>query len=156
MCSDLEWKIIYVGSASSESHDQTLDSVLVGPIPAGLHKFVFQADAPTFDKIPPEDAVGVTVVLLTCSFKGAEFVRVGFYVNNEYLDPELAEQPPLKPQFDKVRVQSLGFMLIFQLYEQYEHTGLRLRGGGGARKKMSALKRLECGLTCLHCKNMFS
>lgn len=39
---DLEWKIIYVGSASSEAHDQTLDSVLVGPIPAGRHRFVFQ------------------------------------------------------------------------------------------------------------------
>ena len=39
---DLEWKIIYVGSASSEAHDQTLDSVLVGPVPVGKHKFVFQ------------------------------------------------------------------------------------------------------------------
>ena len=40
--SDLEWKIIYVGSASTEEHDQELDSVLVGPIPMGSHKFVFQ------------------------------------------------------------------------------------------------------------------
>ena len=40
--SDLEWKIIYVGSASTEDHDQVLDSVLVGPIPMGSHKFVFQ------------------------------------------------------------------------------------------------------------------
>lgn len=39
---DLEWKIIYVGSASSETHDQVLDTVLVGPIPVGRHKFVFQ------------------------------------------------------------------------------------------------------------------
>ena len=39
---DLEWKIIYVGSASSESYDQTLDSVLVGPVPQGKHRFVFQ------------------------------------------------------------------------------------------------------------------
>lgn len=40
--SDLEWKIIYVGSAESEEYDQTLDSVLVGPVPAGRHMFVFQ------------------------------------------------------------------------------------------------------------------
>ena len=33
---------MYVGSASSEAHDQTLDSVLVGPVPAGRHRFVFQ------------------------------------------------------------------------------------------------------------------
>lgn len=39
---DLEWKIIYVGSAESESYDQTLDSVFVGPVPEGRHMFVFQ------------------------------------------------------------------------------------------------------------------
>lgn len=42
---DLEWKIIYVGSAESEEYDQTLDSVLVGPVPAGRHMFVFQVRA---------------------------------------------------------------------------------------------------------------
>lgn len=42
MVSDLEWKIIYVGSAESEEYDQVLDSVLVGPVPAGRHMFVFQ------------------------------------------------------------------------------------------------------------------
>ena len=41
---DLEWKIIYVGSAESEEHDQTLDSVLVGPVPSGRHMFVFQGN----------------------------------------------------------------------------------------------------------------
>lgn len=44
--SDLEWKIIYVGSAESEEYDQVLDSVLVGPVPAGRHMFVFQVSYP--------------------------------------------------------------------------------------------------------------
>lgn len=48
--------------------------------------------------------MGVTVVLLTCSYKGNEFVRVGFYVNNEYSDPELAENMPAKPIFEKVLI----------------------------------------------------
>ena len=65
--SNKEWKIIYVGSAESESYDQTLDTVYVGPIPEGRHMFVFQADSPDQSKIPVQDAVGVTVVLLTCS-----------------------------------------------------------------------------------------
>ena len=39
---DLEWKIIYVGSAENTDYDQVLDSVLVGPVPAGRHMFVFQ------------------------------------------------------------------------------------------------------------------
>ena len=29
--------------------------------------------------------VGVTVILLTCAYKGAEFLRVGYYVSNEVL-----------------------------------------------------------------------
>lgn len=100
---DLEWKIIYVGSAESEEFDQVLDTVFVGPVPEGRHMFVFQANAPDPLKIPVADAVGVTVVLLTCSYRGKEFVRVGYYVNNEYTDAELKENPPPVPQFDKLQ-----------------------------------------------------
>jgi hypothetical protein len=39
---DLEWKLIYVGSAESEKYDQVLDSVLVGPVYPGQYRFVFQ------------------------------------------------------------------------------------------------------------------
>lgn len=39
---DLEWKIIYVGSAEDDRYDQVLDSIMVGPIPVGINKFVFQ------------------------------------------------------------------------------------------------------------------
>ncbi|KAG2461310.1 ASF1A protein, partial [Polypterus senegalus] len=100
---DLEWKIIYVGSAESEEYDQVLDSVLVGPVPAGRHMFVFQADAPNPGLIPDADAVGVTVVLITCTYRGQEFIRVGYYVNNEYTEPELRENPPVKPDFAKLQ-----------------------------------------------------
>lgn len=100
---DLEWKIIYVGSAESEDYDQILDTVYVGPVPEGRHLFVFQADPPDSSKIPVQDAVGVTVVLLTCSYRGKEFIRVGYYVNNEYTDPELKENPPSTPQFDRLQ-----------------------------------------------------
>lgn len=40
--SDLEWKIVYVGSAEDEKYDQILDTILVGPVPIGINKFVFQ------------------------------------------------------------------------------------------------------------------
>jgi histone chaperone ASF1 len=100
---DLEFKIIYVGSASSKDHDQVLDSVLVGPVPAGRHMFVFQADGPKTSLIPQHDAVGVTVVLLTASYLGQEFTRVGYYVNNEYTDPEMRENPPSQVQFEQLQ-----------------------------------------------------
>lgn len=99
---DLEWKMIYVGSAESEAFDQVLDTIYVGPVPEGRHIFVFQADPPNVSRIPEQDAVGVTVVLLTCSYRGQEFVRVGYFINNEYADPELRENPPLKPLFHKM------------------------------------------------------
>ncbi|KAG5673565.1 hypothetical protein PVAND_003603 [Polypedilum vanderplanki] len=99
---DLEWKMIYVGSAESEEYDQVLDTIYVGPIPEGRHIFVFQADPPDTTRIPEQDALGVTIVLLTCSYKGQEFVRVGYFINNEYTDPEMRENPPAKPQFDKM------------------------------------------------------
>lgn len=99
---DLEWKIIYVGAAESEEYDQTLETILVGPIPGGRHKFVFQAPPPDTSKIPVQDAVGVTVVLLTCSYRSKEFIRVGYYVNNEYDEPEMKEEPPTVPQYNKL------------------------------------------------------
>lgn len=99
---DLEWKMIYVGSAESEDYDQVLDTIYVGPVPEGRHIFVFQADPPDVTRIPEQDAVGVTIVLLTCSYRGQEFVRVGYFINNDYSDPELKEMPPAKPQFDKL------------------------------------------------------
>lgn len=100
---DLEWKIIYVGSAESESHDQLLDSVLVGPIPAGRHKFVFSAEPPKPALIPLQDAVGVTVVIITCTYHSHEFVRVGYYVNNEYMNAEMRENPPDTPDFSQLQ-----------------------------------------------------
>ncbi|KAI6659103.1 Histone chaperone asf1b-B-like [Oopsacas minuta] len=100
---DLEWKIIYVGSAASSKYDQTLDSVLVGPVPAGRHMFLFEAKSPDVTKLPLQDTIGVTVVLLTCSYREREFVRIGYYVNNEYDDEEMQSNPPPHPLFDRIR-----------------------------------------------------
>jgi histone chaperone ASF1 len=65
--------------------------------------FVFQADGPKTSLIPQHDAVGVTVVLLTASYLGQEFTRVGYYVNNEYTDPEMRENPPSQVQFEQLQ-----------------------------------------------------
>jgi len=99
---DLEWKLTYVGSAEDEKHDQVLDSVLVGPVVAGSYRFVFQADPPDVSLIPASDVVGVTVLLLTCSYRDKEFIRVGYYVNTEYDSEELRETPPDVVQTDRL------------------------------------------------------
>jgi histone chaperone ASF1 len=84
---DLEWKVLYVGSAHDSHQDQVLDEILVGPVPVGRNKFVLQADAPDSQTLPKDELLGVTVVLVTCRYKDREFVRVGYYVNNEYTKP---------------------------------------------------------------------
>lgn len=60
--------------------------MLVGPIPTGVNKFLFTADAIDPTQIPSTDVLGVSVILLTASYDDREFVRVGFYNNNEYID----------------------------------------------------------------------
>lgn len=99
---DLEWKLTYVGSSRSLEHDQELDSLLVGPVPVGINKFILTADAPSPELIPASELVSVTVILLSCSYKEREFVRVGYYVNNEYDSEELRENPPAKVQVDHI------------------------------------------------------
>lgn len=39
---DLEWKMIYVGSASDSKYDQVLDSIVVGPLQTGSMEFEFE------------------------------------------------------------------------------------------------------------------
>ncbi len=88
---DLEWRVTYVGSAGDDNYDQVLDEVMVGPVPLGTNKFVLTADPPDASKIPPTDILGVTVVLVTVSYREQEFCRVGYYVNNEFTGGPVGE-----------------------------------------------------------------
>ncbi|KAJ3000779.1 Histone chaperone asf1 [Globomyces sp. JEL0801] len=101
--SHLEFKIVYVGCAEGPEHDQVLESVMVGPVPVGLSKFVLEAPAPKIDLIPQSDLVGLTVMLLSCSYREREFIRVGYYVNNDYSDEQLRENPPEQPDLQKIQ-----------------------------------------------------
>ena len=93
---ELEWKLIYVGSADDVSCDQELDSVLVGPVSVGKNVFVFEAPAPDPRLIPEKDVMEVTVLILSALYREAEFIRVGYYVNVEYDQ----QQPQLRAEWD--------------------------------------------------------
>lgn len=81
---DLEWKVVYVGSASSSRYDQELDAVLVGPVPVGTSKFILQTPHPDPARIPDDDIVGATVIMIQCFYKNREFIRIGYYLSHEY------------------------------------------------------------------------
>lgn len=60
---------------------QTIPALSLTPFPS-LPLLPHQTAAPSPEKIPDGNLLGVTVVLITCSYKGREFVRIGYYVNN--------------------------------------------------------------------------
>jgi histone chaperone ASF1 len=77
----------------------------VGPIPVGVNAFDFMAPAPAHDLLPSvesEEILGVTVIIITASYRDKEFVRVGYYVNTYYEDEALKEEPPAQVQWDKL------------------------------------------------------
>lgn len=78
------------------------DSVLVGPVQQGSYRFVFEGNPPDPHLIPVDDLLGVTVILLTCSYQEKEFIRIGYYVNVCYSDPELNENPPEVPDLSRL------------------------------------------------------
>ncbi|PRP84412.1 histone chaperone asf-1 [Planoprotostelium fungivorum] len=98
---DLEWKITYISSGFSDC-DQILDSVLVGPITTGVSSFILEANSPDPLQIPQDEILGVTVMLVSCSYKEREFIRVGYYVSNDYDNEELKMQPPEIPAIDRI------------------------------------------------------
>lgn len=91
---DLEWKLIYVGSPEDEKYDQILESIVVGPVSLGRSKFIFETDPPVLAKIPHADLFEVTVILLTCSYREKEFIRIGYFVKNDYEGIENVEDYP--------------------------------------------------------------
>eukprot|EP01031_Cornospumella_fuschlensis_P037848 gene37848-45976_t len=100
---DLEWKVVYVGSAEDSSCDQVLEEVMVGPVTQGLHKFVLQTNPPSPAQIKNDDLIGVTVVLVTCSYLDQPFVQIGYYVNNEYEEPFEPDNYPNPVDIRKLR-----------------------------------------------------
>ena len=45
-----------------------------------------QSEPPELQKVPEKDRVGVTAVIVTSSYRDKEWLRVGYYVNNELKD----------------------------------------------------------------------
>jgi len=63
---------------------------------------VLQAPPPNFQAIQNEDILGVTVILLSCSYLDEKFIQIGYYVNNEYSEPFEPENYPNPVDISKV------------------------------------------------------
>jgi len=106
---DLEWNLIYVGSSESSEFDQTIDTVSVGPIPAGNHEFDFETEGTVNPKhIQDGHLLGPTVIILNASYNEQEFVRVGYYINVAYDVPEMNENPPTQVDYSHLMREILA------------------------------------------------
>ena len=90
-------EIIYIDSAEDTKYDQTLETIEIdGPFQLGSMKFEFVGEAPDISKIPESEILGVTAIILCCSYNNQEFFRCGYYLNNIYDNEEMNLNPPEK------------------------------------------------------------
>lgn len=75
---------------------------MVGPVPTGINRFILEAEAPQPNLIANNDLIGVTVILITCSYMDNKFVQIGYYVNNEYTEPYDPEHFPNPVDITKI------------------------------------------------------
>merc|ERR1712228_960270 len=61
------------------------------------------APPPNPENIPKGDLLDVTVVLLTCSYKEQEFIRIGYYVHNEYEEQMDSNDENIEIEPDKIQ-----------------------------------------------------
>ena len=104
---DIEWSVIYVGNAEDENYDQLLDVVEVGPIShLGDYQFELEVPAPNFHLIPKEEHLGITCILILGKYNKQEFIRVGYYLKNEYWIEEEEEEK----EVEKEKEQDLYYL----------------------------------------------
>lgn len=96
-------RFVWVGSAKTDQCDQILDEFDVGPFPIGTAEFTLQCGAPQINLIPIDELLNVTGLLIIFSYRGAPFLRIGYYVQVAYFDENLNAFPP-----NPAQVQHLG------------------------------------------------
>ena len=100
---EIEWKMIYIGSAEDKKYDQILETIEIdGPFHLGSMKFEFTGEAPDISKIPESEVLGVTAIILCCSYNNQEFFRCGYYLNNIYDNEDMNMNPPEKVDKDRI------------------------------------------------------
>ena len=100
---EMEWKMIYIGSAEDKKYDQILETIEIdGPFQLGSMKFEFIGEAPDIKQIPESEILGVTAVILCCSYNNQEFFRCGYYLNNIYDNEEMNLNPPEKVDQNRI------------------------------------------------------
>lgn len=97
---EYEWKIVYVGSAESKDFDQVLLSESLGFYSKGQHDLILRSTSIDPVKIPKDELLAPSIVLLVGYHKNKQFFQVGYLVVKEYLDDE---EPDVITEYDKLQ-----------------------------------------------------
>ncbi len=126
-------------------------------------RFNFECKPPEFSKIPKHEIVGVTAILLTCSYNEQEFFRVGYYINNFYEEQELNENPPDSPILDKLTRHILlekprvtRFQIDWDIIKTISAPGTGMFGGEVANAQPASGEIMGAGTQAQDRQNMMS
>lgn len=138
----LEWSVVYIGSGH-EIDDQVLDSVDTPMNTAGIFAFTLEVDPPNPSLIRKKDLLGVTAMLIKCTYLNREFIRVGYFVNNELeypfsiifkhtVDARAAVDSFLSQRNDQDKIASWLFTVPFTYIEKITSDILACEGNRDA------------------------
>lgn len=89
---DLEWSMIYIGSAEDDDggdmYEEVLEEVVVGPVGPGKHTFILEGPCPKLDKVPSGN-IFLGGIAINCFYKEKQLFKVAYFLQNE----EEAETP---------------------------------------------------------------
>lgn len=83
----LHIKFIYITSPINEKKDEELETYQVSGQQIGKFKITFFVTPPSFKDNKVSDLFGITVLLIQFIYREFEFIRVGYYINNELKGP---------------------------------------------------------------------
>lgn len=63
-----DWKIIYLGSPNGSQFDQVIDEFEMTNLQPGCMTFNTDSNPPNFSKIPPDEILGTSAILISVSY----------------------------------------------------------------------------------------
>jgi histone chaperone ASF1 len=89
LSSDLQWKVIYIGSSTNDDYDQQLEEFEVPVNEPSEFQFQIVAGPPDFSKFPSYDEIfDVTALMIMVQYDDREFFRCSFLISHEYADQQ--------------------------------------------------------------------
>jgi histone chaperone ASF1 len=92
---DFQINAIYITSPLEKKNDQELELFTLPAQKIGKFKVILKIQPPNYNNFKVEEIMEITVILLIISYQKNELIRIGYYLNNEFLYENKTEQKNL-------------------------------------------------------------